>query len=117
MDVGRYSGLFVSLALSPPLARLLIRRRSYNPVLSHINTVYPVRGGMVLVRRSRFYFSLKSVPCCFLVLRYGESDAFSWRSNQLSAKLKLNAPHAYTWLEIVGARWGKLAHGVFLFFG
>ncbi|KAF9787824.1 urea transporter [Thelephora terrestris] len=36
---------------------------------------------------------------------------------QLSAKLKLNAPHAYTWLEIVGARWGKLAHGVFLFFG
>lgn len=36
---------------------------------------------------------------------------------QLSAKLKLNAPHAYTWLEIVGARWGKLAHAVFLFFG
>lgn len=36
---------------------------------------------------------------------------------QLSAKLKLNAPHAYTWLEIIGARWGKVAHGVFLFFG
>jgi SSS family transporter len=36
---------------------------------------------------------------------------------QLSAKLKLNAPHAYTWLEIIGARWGKLAHLVFLFFG
>jgi len=36
---------------------------------------------------------------------------------QLSAKLKLNAPHAYTWLEIIGVRWGKFAHLVFLFFG
>lgn len=36
---------------------------------------------------------------------------------QLSAKLKLNAPHAYTWLEIISARWGKIAHAVFLFFG
>jgi len=36
---------------------------------------------------------------------------------QLSAKLKLNAPHAYTWIEIIGARWGKLAHLVFMFFG
>jgi len=36
---------------------------------------------------------------------------------QLSAKLKLNAPHAYTWLEIIGTRWGKFAHFVFMFFG
>ncbi|KAK1230957.1 hypothetical protein PQX77_005931 [Marasmius sp. AFHP31] len=35
----------------------------------------------------------------------------------LAAKLKLNAPHAHTWLEIVGARWGKVAHLVFMFFG
>ncbi|KAI0635141.1 urea transporter [Trametes polyzona] len=36
---------------------------------------------------------------------------------QLAAKLKLNAPHAHTWLEIVGARWGTVAHLVFMFFG
>ncbi|KAL0959225.1 hypothetical protein HGRIS_014502 [Hohenbuehelia grisea] len=35
----------------------------------------------------------------------------------LAAKLKLNAPYAHTWLEIVGARWGAVAHGVFMFFG
>ncbi|OCH88015.1 urea transporter [Obba rivulosa] len=36
---------------------------------------------------------------------------------QLAAKLKLNAPHAHTWLEIVAARWGTAAHLVFMFFG
>ncbi|EJD35922.1 Na+/solute symporter [Auricularia subglabra TFB-10046 SS5] len=36
---------------------------------------------------------------------------------QLAAKLKLNAPNAHTWLEIVATRWGTLAHLVFLFFG
>lgn len=35
----------------------------------------------------------------------------------LAAKLKLNAPYAHTWLEIVGARWGKVAHLVFMVFG
>ncbi|KAL1757356.1 hypothetical protein FB107DRAFT_209319 [Schizophyllum commune] len=35
----------------------------------------------------------------------------------LAAKLKLNAPYAHTWLEIIGARWGTVAHLVFLFFG
>ncbi len=38
-------------------------------------------------------------------------------SRQLAAKLKLNAPHAHTWLEIVAARWGTFAHLVFMFFG
>ena len=37
--------------------------------------------------------------------------------SQLAAKLKLNAPHAHTWLEIVAARWGTVAHLVFMFFG
>jgi SSS family transporter len=36
---------------------------------------------------------------------------------QLAAKLKLNAPYAHTWLEIVHARWGRTAHLVFMFFG
>lgn len=36
---------------------------------------------------------------------------------QLAAKLKLNAPYAHTWLEIVYTRWGAVAHSVFLFFG
>ncbi|KAJ7347968.1 urea transporter [Mycena albidolilacea] len=35
----------------------------------------------------------------------------------IAAKLKLNAPYAHTWLEIVGARWGKTAHLIFMFFG
>ncbi|KIY71252.1 urea transporter [Cylindrobasidium torrendii FP15055 ss-10] len=35
----------------------------------------------------------------------------------LAAKLKLNAPFAHTWLEIIGARWGTVAHLVFMFFG
>ncbi|KAG9311247.1 urea transporter [Chiua virens] len=36
---------------------------------------------------------------------------------QLAAKLKLNAPYAHTWLEIVATRWGTLAHLVFMSFG
>ena len=39
------------------------------------------------------------------------------RLHQLAAKLKLNAPYAHTWLEIVHARWGRTAHFVFMFFG
>ncbi|KAK7457086.1 hypothetical protein VKT23_010387 [Stygiomarasmius scandens] len=35
----------------------------------------------------------------------------------LAAKLKMNAPYAHTWLEIVGVRWGKAAHLIFMFFG
>ncbi|KAJ7597393.1 urea transporter [Mycena floridula] len=35
----------------------------------------------------------------------------------LAAKLKLNAPYAHTWLEIIGVRWGQTAHLVFMFFG
>ncbi|KAH7890245.1 urea transporter [Phlebopus sp. FC_14] len=35
----------------------------------------------------------------------------------LAAKLKLNAPYAHTWLEIVGTRWGTAAHLIFMFFG
>jgi undecaprenyl pyrophosphate phosphatase UppP len=36
---------------------------------------------------------------------------------QLAAKLKLNAPYAHTFLEIIGKRWGTLAHVVFMVFG
>jgi len=36
---------------------------------------------------------------------------------KLAAKLKLNAPYAHTWLEIVHARWGRAAHIIFMFFG
>ncbi|KAF8839783.1 urea transporter [Paxillus ammoniavirescens] len=36
---------------------------------------------------------------------------------QLAAKLKLNAPYAHTWLEIVAVRWGTVAHLIFMFFG
>ncbi|KAI0254582.1 urea transporter [Lactifluus subvellereus] len=36
---------------------------------------------------------------------------------QLAAKLKLNAPYAHTWLEIVYVRWGRTAHLILMFFG
>jgi len=36
---------------------------------------------------------------------------------QLAAKLKLNAPYAHTWLEIVYIRWGRVAHLILMFFG
>ncbi|KAG8936949.1 hypothetical protein FRC02_009086 [Tulasnella sp. 418] len=36
---------------------------------------------------------------------------------QLAAKLKLNAPNVHTFLEIIAARWGTVAHVIFLFFG
>lgn len=29
----------------------------------------------------------------------------------------MNAPYSHTWLEIVAARWGRVAHLVFMFFG
>ncbi|CDZ98323.1 urea transporter [Phaffia rhodozyma] len=36
---------------------------------------------------------------------------------QLAAKLKLNAPYAHTFLEIIGCRWkGSFVHSIFLFF-
>ncbi|EJU01843.1 urea transporter [Dacryopinax primogenitus] len=35
----------------------------------------------------------------------------------LAAKLKMNAPNAHTWLEIVGVRWGTTAHIILMFFG
>jgi urea-proton symporter len=42
---------------------------------------------------------------------------YSNRLYQLAAKLKLNAPYAHTWLEIVHARWGRMAHIIFMIFG
>ncbi|KZT57370.1 urea transporter [Calocera cornea HHB12733] len=35
----------------------------------------------------------------------------------LAAKLKMNAPNAHTWLEIVGVRWGTAPHLILMFFG
>lgn len=35
----------------------------------------------------------------------------------IAAKLKLHAPYCHTFLEIIRARWGAVAHIVFLFFG
>ncbi|WWC67841.1 uncharacterized protein I206_101758 [Kwoniella pini CBS 10737] len=35
----------------------------------------------------------------------------------IASKLKQNAPYCHTYLEIIRARWGKVAHLTFLFFG
>ena len=35
----------------------------------------------------------------------------------LACKLKLNAPGAATYIEIIGCRWGTFAHMTFLVFG
>ncbi|KAJ3487960.1 hypothetical protein NLI96_g3181 [Meripilus lineatus] len=47
----------------------------------------------------------------------GIVSAWTWAATLLAAKLKMNAPYAHTWLEIIAARWGTVAHLVFLFFG
>ncbi|KDQ15297.1 hypothetical protein BOTBODRAFT_174141 [Botryobasidium botryosum FD-172 SS1] len=36
---------------------------------------------------------------------------------QIAAKLKLNAPNAHTFIEIIGTRWGLVGHVTALFFG
>jgi Na+/proline symporter len=36
---------------------------------------------------------------------------------QNAAKLKLNAPNAHTYLEVLGERWGIAGHLTFMFFG
>ncbi|TRM67086.1 hypothetical protein BD626DRAFT_546072 [Schizophyllum amplum] len=54
-----------------------------------------------------------SGPWWYAVPAYAHGRALP----QLAAKLKLNAPYAHTWLEIIGARWGTVAHLVFMFFG
>jgi Na+/proline symporter len=41
----------------------------------------------------------------------------SRRSSMLACKLKLNAPGAATYIEIIGCRWGTFAHLTFLVFG
>jgi len=87
MVVWRYALLFIALSATSKASR--------KPVL-----------------RFRFYFSPWYVvfsPFTFLI----KSQILF----QLAAKLKLNAPYAHTWLEIVGVRWGKVAHLVFMFFG
>jgi hypothetical protein len=73
-----------------------------------------VLGGMGLERPSKSYF----LP------RYVKDSVFRWpmfitliNVHKLAAKLKLNAPYAHTWLEIVKTRWGTFAHMIFMFFG
>ena len=73
---------------------------------------FPVHGGMVLAQLFRSS-SLHRLVFTRDIL-YTHSNRLWY---QLAAKLKLNAPYAHTWLEIVHARWGRVAHLVFMFFG
>ena len=70
------------------------------------------RGGTGLVP----LFKSSSLRRCALI-RMSLHAHILTLSNQLAAKLKLNAPYAHTWLEIVHARWGRTAHLIFMFFG
>ena len=81
-------------------------------MLWRTSTAFLGRGGMVLAQlfRSSSLHRLEftgDIP-------YTHSNRLS---HQLAAKLKLNAPYAHTWLEIVHVRWGRTAHLVFMFFG
>ena len=79
-------------------------------MLWHTSTGFLVRGGTELVSitlTSWHVLNCSDEGATVQVLLFA----------QLAAKLKLNAPNAHTWLEIIGARWGNLAHKVFLFFG
>ncbi|KAG6867648.1 hypothetical protein C0993_012758 [Termitomyces sp. T159_Od127] len=81
-----------------------------NLVLWLTSMEYLVRGGTESGLQFKFSFLLKYVR------KWTPMHPIQV-SVQLAAKLKLNAPNAHTWLEIVGERWGTLAHSVFLFFG
>ncbi|KAL8279184.1 hypothetical protein RQP46_008440 [Phenoliferia psychrophenolica] len=48
-----------------------------------------------------------SGPWCVQILLFAQN----------AAKLKINAPHAHTFLEVIKCRWGKVAHFTFGFFG
>jgi hypothetical protein len=54
--------------------------------------------------------------CLFLPSRR-KIDEYYLTPVQLAAKMKLNAPYAHTFLEIVSVRWGTAAHLIFMFFG
>ena len=73
---------------------------------------FPVHGGMVLAQLFRSSSLHRSVFTGDISYTH-----FNGLLHQLGAKLKLNAPYAHTWLEIVRARWGRVAHLVFMFFG
>jgi hypothetical protein len=74
--------------------------------------VFLVHGGMVLAQRFRSSFLHKSAFITINSLRN-----LTNLLDQLAAKLKLNAPYAHTWLEIVYVRWGRTAHLILMFFG
>lgn len=71
-----------------------------------------VLGGTARGLQFRFFYSRWWALYTWLLLTIDIRSP-----GQLAAKLKLNAPYAHTWLEIVGVRWGKTAHLIFMFFG
>lgn len=71
-----------------------------------------MNGYLRLAPQSKSFY----LPRCVTLIPQNSYGAHRFRS-KLAAKLKLNAPFAHTWLEIVAARWGTAAHLVFMFFG
>lgn len=83
-------------------------------------------SGNCLIQKIQTLLIVVQLQSSAVAYRYGLSGPWWYGAGatvqvllfaQLAAKLKLNAPNAHTWLEIVGARWGQAAHLIFLFFG
>lgn len=83
-------------------------------------------SSMYAISRLEFIQTRHQLQSSAVAYRYGISGPWWYAAGatvqvllfaQLAAKLKLNAPYAHTWLEIIGTRWGTLAHIVFMIFG
>ncbi|TFK98233.1 urea transporter [Pterulicium gracile] len=124
IGIGMFFSLFMIL-----LTVLQTRYTSYSPknseeFTSASRTVKPglIAAGVV----SAWTWAATLLQSSAVAYKYGISGPWWYAAGatiqvllfaMLAAKLKMNAPGAHTWLEIVRARWGTVAHLVFMFFG
>lgn len=121
-------GLFFS-AFIVLITKIQIRYTSYKPssaeeFTSASRSIQPglIAAGIV----SAWTWAATLLQSSATAYRFGLSGPWWYASGaciqvllfaMLAAKLKLHAPYCHTFLEIIKARWGTVAHLVFLFFG
>ena len=128
-------GVVIGLAVGFSFLMLLIIfvQNRYSPVTSHASdkdefssasrSVKPglIAAGIV----SAWTWAATLEQSAVVGYKYGVSGPFWYAAGAtiqvllfaiVGSNTKLNAPFANTWLQIVRARWGKLAHCVFILF-
>ncbi|KAF9476731.1 urea transporter [Pholiota conissans] len=121
-------GLFFS-ALMILLTTIQARYTSFSPKDSEefTSASRSVKPGLIATGIvSAWTWAATLLQSCAVAYKYGISGPWWYGAGatvqillfaMLAAKLKLNAPYAHTWLEVIGARWGRAAHLVFMCFG